>query len=139
MKRRAHWLDKAAVLAIQEALLAEHGGLAGLRDAGLLDSALASAQHTARYRKDADVHELAARYASALIRNHPFLDGNKRTAFVAAAVFLDVNGYSFSAPEAEVVAMVEGLAARETSEAVFAQWLRRSSRRKRSQRGKHEG
>jgi death-on-curing protein len=134
VKRRAHWLDRAAVLAIQEALLAEHGGLAGLRDEGLLDSALASAQHTARYQKDADLPALAARYASAIIRNHPFLDGNKRTAFVAAAVFLEINGWSLSAPEAEVVALVEGLAARETTEATFAEWLRRSIRKKRSRR-----
>jgi len=135
VKRRAHWLDRAAVLAIQEALLAEHGGLAGLRDEGLLDSALASAQHTARYQKGADLPALAARYASAIVRNHPFLDGNKRTAFVAAVVFLEINGWSFHAPEADVVALVEGLAARETTEAAFADWLRRSSRRKRPGKG----
>jgi len=134
VKRRAHWLGRAAVLAIQESLLAEHGGLAGVRDEGLLDSALASAQHLARYRKDADTAALAARYASALVRNHPFLDGNKRTAFVAAIVFLELNGSAFRAPEAEVVTMVESLATRETSEAAFAAWLRGCSRKKRSPR-----
>lgn len=135
MKRRAHWLDRAAVLSIQEALVAEHGGLAGLRDEGLLDSALASAQHKARYQKDADLPALAARYASALVRNHPFLDGNKRTAFVAAVVFLEINGWSFRAPEADVVAMVESLAARTTSEPAFAEWLRRTAHKKRAKRG----
>ena len=130
MKRRAHWLGRAAVLAIQESLLAEHGGLAGIRDEGLLDSALASAQNLAQYQRGADSAALAARYASALVRNHPFLDGNKRTAFVAAVVFLELNGVLFRAPEAEVVAMVEGLASRETSEAAFADWLRSSSKKR---------
>jgi len=134
VKRRAHWLTRPAVLAIHEALLAEHGGLDGLRDEGLLDSALASAQHAARYLKDADLPALAARYASAIVRNHPFLDGNKRTAFVSAVVFLEINGWTLHAPEAEVVAMVEGLAARETSEPAFADWLRQSVRKKRARR-----
>lgn len=116
------WLDAREVRAIHLELLAEHGGLSGIRDEGLLESALARPQNLLAYGSPS-LSELAAAYGFGLAKNHPFLDGNKRTALAAVAVFLDVNGYELAAPQAEAVTTVLRLAAGELSEAQLAAWI----------------
>jgi len=116
----------AAVLAIHERLIAEHGGAAGLRDEHLLESALASPLNHLVYAK-ADMFGLAAAYAFALTRNHPFHDGNKRVALTAAGVFLEMNGYRMNASELDAAGATRALAERAMDEVEFAEWLRRSS------------
>lgn len=116
------WLDAREVRAIHLELLAEHGGLSGIRDEGLLESALARPQNLLAYGSPS-LSELAAAYGFGLAKNHPFLDGNKRTALAAVAVFLDVNGYELVAPQAEAVTTVLRLAAGELSEAQLAAWI----------------
>lgn len=120
------WLSKVAVLAIHGRLLAEHGGPSGLRDEALLESALAAPVNHFAYAK-ADVFVLAATYAHALTSNHPFVDGNKRTAFVAAGVFLELNGYRLTASEPDAVLAVLALARGEMKAEEFCNWLRISS------------
>ena len=117
------WVDPAVILAVHEEQLAEHGGAAGVRDAGLLDSALARPRNLALYGQP-DVCELAAAYAFGLVRNHPFVDGNKRSAFVAAELFLALNGHRLTASDADCVLEMLRLAASEIDEQVFAAWLR---------------
>ena len=120
------WLSKAIVLAMHERLLAEHGGSAGLRDSGLLDSALARPRQLHAYGAP-DISDLATAYAAGIIRNHPFVDGNKRTGFMCAWLFLSENGFRLMADEIEVVQVVTLLAASEIDEAAFAAWLRENS------------
>ena len=131
--KEPQWLLRETVLALQERLLAEFGGLTGLRDAGLLDSALARPRQLFAYGKPT-VFELAAAYAYGLIRNHPFLDGNKRIGFIAAVAFLELNGCRFTASEADAALKTLALAARELDEAGYAAWLRENSRK--ASRGK---
>jgi len=126
--KEAQWLLRQTVLATQERLLAEFGGLSGVRDAGLLDSALARPQQLSAYGRPS-LFDLAAAYAYGLVRNHPFLDGNKRIAFTAAVVFLELNGRRFTASEAEAALKTLALAARELDEADFAAWLQDHSRK----------
>jgi death-on-curing protein len=126
--KEAQWLLRQTVLATQERLLAEFGGLSGVRDAGLLDSALARPQQLSTYGRPS-LFDLAAAYAYGLVRNHPFLDGNKRIAFTAAVVFLELNGRRFTASEAEAALKTLALAARELDEADFAAWLQDHSRK----------
>ena len=121
------WLSKAVVLAVHGRLLAEHGGAPGVRDLALLDSALARPQHLLAYG-DPDICELAAAYTSGIIRNHPFVDGNKRTGFMAGYVFLASNDLQLTATEVDVVQVVTLLAASEIKEAEFAAWLRENCR-----------
>jgi death-on-curing protein len=102
----------------------EHGGQLGLRDAGLLESALARPQHVWTYESDADLAALAAEYGFGLARNHAFLDGNKRVAFVATNVFLIMNGLEIEAPEPEVVDIVLRVAEGHMDCAAFAAWIR---------------
>ena len=116
------WLQREVVLAIHEEQLAEHGGGAGLRDAGLLDSALARPQHSAAYGKPAT---LAAAYGYGLSRNHPFLDGNKRTAFVVLELFLQLNDHELDATDADCVLTMLAVAAGEVTEAKLATWIRK--------------
>lgn len=118
------WLSKDLMLAIHDEQLAEHGGGIGVRDAGLLDSALSRPQNRFAYDPASDIPTLAAAYAFGLARNHPFVDGNKRTAFVAAEVFLDLNGMTVTASDEECVLMMLRLAAGEIEEAGYAAWLR---------------
>jgi len=120
------WVARELVLVLHDRLLAEHGGAPGLRDEGLLDSALARPRQLLAYG-DPDICALAAAYAAGLVRNYPFVDGNKRIAFMTAYVFLARNGRRVLAPEAEATAMVIGLAAGEIDEAAFAVWLRSNS------------
>jgi death-on-curing protein len=121
------WLSKALVLAIHDEQLAEHGGGVGVRDAGLLESALARPQNRLAYDAKADLPTLAAAYAFGLARNHPFVDGNKRTAFVAAELFLDLNGMTLAANDHDCVLTMVQLAAGEIEESVYADWLRANS------------
>jgi len=117
------WIDRAVVLAVHNAQLVEHGGAAGIRDTGLLDSALARPLHRAAYRKP-DAAELAASYAFGIARNHPFVDGNKRTAFVVLELFLAMNGISIEADDAACVLMMLTLAPGELDEPTLAAWIR---------------
>ena len=117
------WLDSEAVLALHDEQLAEHGGSAGVRDLGLLDSALARPRNAWSYGQG-DLVALAGLYASGIMRNHPFIDGNKRAGFLAAYVFLYVNGLELLADEGETVVLCLAIAASEIDEAEFAAWLR---------------
>lgn len=117
------WLERDAVLIFHEDVLREHGGASGVRDESLLDSGLARARNAFAYGEE-DLCALAALYAAGVVKNHPFIDGNKRTGFVCAAVFLELNGLRFVAPEGEVVAMTFALAASEADADAYAAWLR---------------
>jgi len=120
------WIEESVVWAVHEAQLAEHGGSAGVRDAGLLASALARPLNQVAYGEP-DAATLAAAYAFGIARNHPFIDGNKRTAFVCAELFLALNGYQLQAEDANCVSTMLALAAGDLPEAEFADWLRTNS------------
>lgn len=119
------WLDRAVIVAIHEMQLAEHGGGVGVRDAGLLDSALGKPLHLSHYGEPPpDVVALAASYGYGISRNHPFVDGNKRTGFVAAELFLRLNGWALTADDASCVLTMLAVAAGDITEEAFAAWLR---------------
>ncbi len=122
----ADWrfLDRAIILAVHEEQLAQHGGGVGLRDEGLLESALARPENLAAYNPDADAAALAAAYAFGIAKNHPFIDGNKRTAFVATELFLMDNGFALTASDEDALMTMLRLAAGEMSEEEYAGWLR---------------
>ena len=121
------WLREDVVVAMHGELIATHGGSPGVRDAGLLSSALARPKNQSTYSQST-VFDLAAAYAFGIISDHPFVDGNKRTGFLAAYVFLDLNGWELTAPEAETVAAVVALAVKEIDEAGFSKWLKDRAR-----------
>ncbi len=125
MEKAWVWLDQAVMLAVHDEQLAEHGGGAGVRDSGMFESAMNRPVHLAAYGQP-DVAELAAAYGFGLARNHPFVDGNKRTAFVAVELFLALNGYELTASDGDCVMTMLGVAAGEMEEAVFADWVRRN-------------
>jgi len=116
------WLNREDCLAIHEMMLAQHGGLAGVRDEGLLESAILKPQHLFTYSSPT-LPEMAASYAAGIILNHPFLDGNKRTGFMLAATFLELNGMEFAATEESVVEMTLALAGGKLKQAGYAKWL----------------
>ncbi len=118
------WLAFHTVAAIHETLLARFGGASGLRDAALLESALARPQTLYHYAPETDLARLAACYAYGIVQGHPMVDGNKRTGFVAAAVFLVKNGAALVAPETEVVTAMIAVAAGEWDEDALAGWIR---------------
>jgi death-on-curing protein len=118
------WIEESVVWAVHEAQLAEHGGSAGVRDAGLLASALARPLNLAGYDEQADAAALAAAYGFGIARNHPFIDGNKRTAFVCCELFLALNGIALAADDGNCVSTMLALAAGDIGEAEFAAWLR---------------
>jgi death on curing protein len=118
------WLDAAMVQAIHTGQVQEHGGSLGLRDKGLLDSALDRPRNRFHYESDADLVDLAASYGFGIARNHPFVDGNKRVAFQAMYVFLGLNGLRIVAEEPEVVRAILALAAGELTEQELVRWLR---------------
>ena len=122
------WVLKETILALHDQLLAEFGGASGLRDAGLLESALARPENLQTYGKPT-VFDLAASYAFGLVMNHPFVDGNKRIGFAAAALFLELNGRRLAAPEVDAVVKTLALAASAMDEAEYAAWLKASSHR----------
>lgn len=121
--KRWRWVRPDVVYAIHDAQLAEHGGPPGVRDEGALESALARPQNKAAYGEP-DAAQLAAAYAFGLVRNHAFTDGNKRTGWVVARVFLADNGYRLQFDPGDAVRMVEALAAGKVSEAEAAAWFR---------------
>ena len=122
------WLNRDVVIAIHEVQLAEHGGGAGVRDAGLLDSALSKPHQLHHYGEPKpDAAALAAAYGYGISRNHPFIDGNKRTGYVAAELFLRLNGWRLNADDASCVLTMLAVAAGDITEEAFAVWLRTHS------------
>ena len=117
------WISKQALLLLHDESLAEHGGGTGLRDEGLLDSALARPVNLAAYEAP-DAAALAASYGVGVAKNHPFVDGNKRAALLAAGLFLYLNGFRLQATQADTTLTMLGVAAGEVSEEAFAAWLR---------------
>ena len=118
------WIIPRLVYVVHEEQLAEHGGNSGVRDQGLLESALARPQNIEAYgNPKPNIFDLAAAYAYGIIKNHPFIDGNKRTGFLLAYIFLRLNGYELNAPEAEAVLAVYSLASGEWIEKDFSRWL----------------
>jgi death-on-curing protein len=121
------WIDKRALLLLHDDDLAEHGGLPGVGDEGLLDSALARPRNLLAYQSPT-MAELAASYAFGVARNHPFADGNKRAPFLCAGLFLGLNGISFRPDKVEATRVFLALAAGEVSEEELAAWIDRNSR-----------
>ena len=126
--KEPEWVLRETVLTLHEQSLAQFGGLAGIRDVGLMDSALGRPQNLFAYGKPT-LFALAASYAFGLAKNHPFFDGNKRTAFVTAVLFLELNGLRFCAEEADAAVRTLALAAGEMTEPEYAAWLKASSKR----------
>ncbi|MGQ3052796.1 MAG: type II toxin-antitoxin system death-on-curing family toxin [Roseateles sp.] len=120
------WLNADVLRAIHYEQLAEHGGAPGIRDEGLFDSAVTRPQNLVAYGQP-DVFELAAAYAVGLAKNHPFIDGNRRTAYVAMELFLWLNGLELLASDADCVITMLGVAASDISEAQLADWLRQQT------------
>ena len=117
------WLTRQIIVAIHDEQLTIHGGASGLRDQGMLESALDRPRNKWAYEQ-AELPELAAAYGFGIARNHPFIDGNKRTALLAIYTFLGVNDVDFVVPEADAATMILALAAGEVSEDNFARWIR---------------
>lgn len=117
------WVPIEAVLAIHDEQISEHGGIRGVRDLAVIDSALARPRNLVAYGKP-DAAALAAAYAFGLCKNHGFLDGNKRTAYVVAETFLDLNGYAVEASDEEVVSTMLAVASGVMAEAQLAKWFR---------------
>ena len=120
------WLSRQIVLAVHDEQLREHGGASGVRDEGLLESALARPLNRASYGKP-DTAELAAIYAIAIVKNHPFIDGNKRTGYVAMELFLGLNGMSFVATDADAVITTLKMAAGDLSNDAFTLWVKQNA------------
>jgi death-on-curing protein len=121
------WVRLEAVLLCHGALIAAFGGTTGIRSRRLLESALARPRNVFAYESP-DLFALAAAYAHGIVKNYPFVDGNKRVAFVVTRVFLGLNGVAFDPPEVEAVVIIEGLASGELAPDSFASWLRKHSR-----------
>jgi death-on-curing protein len=126
--KEPYWLTREECLALHEMMLSQYGGSEGLRDENMLESALAKPRQLFAYGKPT-MSDLAASYVFGVVKNHPFIDGNKRTRFMLGAGFLERNGYEFHASEAEAAVRTLALAAGEMSEADFAAWLKANSRR----------
>lgn len=126
--KEPHWLTREECLALHDMMLSQYGGTAGVLDENLLASALARPRHLFLYGKPG-MPVLAAAYAAGIVKNHPFLDGNKRTGFMLGAGFLERNGLEFHATEAESVVRTLALAAGEMTESAYADWLSRNSTR----------
>ena len=118
-----HWLSKEIIISVHDALLARFGGLRGIRDEGMLDSAINKPVQLFSYGEP-DLFDLASAYAAGIIRNHPFVDGNKRSGFMAAYVFLGINGHRLVAPEEQAVLQTLALAAGEIGVEAYAAWLK---------------
>ena len=122
------WIDLRDALFLHDRLLALDGGAAGVRSQDLLESALARPRQLYAYGESPDVVDLAAAYTFGIVRNHPFIDGNKRTAFIIGVLFLELNGYRFTACEEDATEAILHVAAGELSEAAFSNWMRSSSK-----------
>jgi death-on-curing protein len=120
------WVGRNVVIAFHERLIAEHGGAGGIRDEGMLESALARPRNFVAYGSPS-LSDLAAAYAFGLVKNHPFFDGNKRIGFAVAVLFLELNGLHFTASEVDVVLRTLALAAGEMSEGSYAEWMKSNS------------
>ena len=118
------WIEARDAIVLYERLLALFGGAAGRRDPGLLESALSRPRQRLAYAPESTVFELAAAYAAGLVGNHPFVDGNKRTAFVAMELFLDLNGWTLVADDADCIFTMEAVAAGQITEVDLAVWIR---------------
>lgn len=128
MSEEPIWIDKRALLLLHRESLAQFGGASGLRDEGLLDSALARPVNKHAYEGCTDVAVLAAAYGFAPARNHPFVDGNKRTAFLAVGVFLSINGHALKASAVEAIDAILALASSSMDDTQLAEWIREHSR-----------
>jgi death-on-curing protein len=127
-KREPIWIEELDVLAIHDRQLAAHGGAPGLRDEGLLESALARTRHHHAYAASPDIIEMAALCTAGIVRNHLFVDGNKRTGFVVGILFLELNGFDFDASEEDATQAVLGLASGTLDETAYRAWLRANSK-----------
>jgi death-on-curing protein len=127
--KEPHWIHRRALVLLHAESLAAHGGCAGVRDEGLLDSALARPRQISTYEAGADLARLAAAYAAGLVRDHPFADGNKRVAFLAAGLFLELNGLRLAASHVDATRTVLALAAGQMKEEEFAAWIRGRTKR----------
>lgn len=125
------WIEEKDVFTIHGRLLAIHGGAAGLRELGLLQSALARPRQHHAYTSSDDIIEMAALYTAGIVRNHPFVDGNKRTGFVIGILFLELNGFNFRATEEDATQAVMALAAGTLDEAEYTAWLRENAKKER--------
>jgi len=124
--KEPYWLTKDECLALHDMMLSDYGGIAGVRDDGLLESALARPQQLLAYGQPT-LPDMAAVYVVGIVKNHPFLDGNKRTGFMMGAGFLERNGWEFRASETEAVLRTLALAAGEITDAAHAEWLTANS------------
>jgi death on curing protein len=123
-RREPAWVDRIVLDAVHVDQLREHGGLPGIRDVNALESAVVRPKHRWHYEPRSDLPTLAAAYGWGLATSHAYRDGNKRIAFLAMAIFLELNGYRLEAPESEVVQVMLGVAAKRVSERELAEWLR---------------
>jgi death-on-curing protein len=126
------WIEKRDVVAIHDRLLAIHGGAAGLRDQALLESAIVRPRQHHAYAGTTDFVAMAALYTAGIVRNHPFVDGNKRTGFVIGVLFLELHGFDFKASEEDATQAVIALAAGKFDETSYTAWLRRNVKRRQS-------
>jgi death-on-curing protein len=129
--REPVWIDGRDAVTLHEKLIDTHGGARGLRDAGLLESALAKPRQQFAYAQKPDLIEMAAAYTAGIVKNHPFVDGNKRVGFLAGILFLEVNGYVFTASEEQSAQAVIHLAAGELDEPGYAQFLAQNAGKRR--------
>ena len=128
--KEQYWLTRDECLALHDMMLSQHGGIAGVRDENMLESALARPQQIFHYGKP-NITELAAAYAAGIIKNHPFLDGNKRTGFVLGVLFLELNGYRFTATEEAATQAILDLAAGKIRENALTAWITENAKTKR--------
>lgn len=126
--KQPHWISRRALLYLHAASLATFGGSTGIRDEGLLDSALARPQNRFHYAPESDLFELAASYGYGIAKNHPFIDGNKRAAFHSIGLFLSINGCELVADQLDAIQTMLSLAAGELSEEQFAVWIRKNAK-----------
>ncbi|MGI0481420.1 type II toxin-antitoxin system death-on-curing family toxin [Geminocystis sp. CENA526] len=124
---KIHWLSVRLVIAIHQEQISEHGGADGIRDKGLLESALMRPQNQYHYHQITNIPFLASIYTFSIVKNHPFIDGNKRTGFIAGVTFLMLNGYQFKASEIEVVNIIKALASGIITEKKLQQWFIKES------------
>jgi death on curing protein len=124
--RTPKWVDRRALILLHGEILAEHGGLPGLRDQGALDASLARPLHLHTYEPESDLARLAAAYGFGIVRNHPFNDGNKRAGFLAVGLFLARNDRELTADPVEAIAVILRLAEGKLTELELAEWIRRN-------------
>jgi death-on-curing protein len=128
--KEPEWIDRRVLVLLHQESLAEHGGRAGILDEGLLQSALARPRQLWSYEAKSELARLAASYAAGLVRNYPFVDGNKRAAFLAVGLFLSLNGFQLVADQVDAARTVFTLAAGEMDEQEFAAWIRTRMKRR---------